>query len=147
VRCYYFDSIGVPTTEIMERDFGSDERWQADATVRWVERLAANHDAAQIAVLDGQTRPSFIQAAVARTHVRHTRIVLLDCDAHVRALRLTATRGQPELATPSMDAWAAYLRGQADALGLPVVDTTRRSVDAVADAIRCELDVLRGEVE
>jgi hypothetical protein len=31
-----------------------------------------------------------------------------------------------------MDSWAAYLRGQADALGLPIVDTTALTVDEAA---------------
>ena len=44
-----------------------------------------------------------------------------------------------------MDAWAAYLRGQADALGLPVVDTAHRSIDAVADALQEQLELLRAE--
>ena len=33
-------------------------------------------------------------------------------------------RGQPELANPRMDCWAAYLRGQADALKLSIIDTS-----------------------
>lgn len=145
VRCHHFDSIGVPPPGIMERDFGTGDRWQADATARWVERLAANPDAARIAVLDGQTRPSFIRPALARTDVRHARIVLLDCEPHVRAARLVGPRDQPALATARMDAWAAYLRGQADALGLPVVDTTEQTVHAVADALQGELESLRAE--
>ena len=144
VRCYYFDSIGVPPPEVIQREFGSGERWQADATARWVERLAANHDAAKIAVLEGQTRPSFIRSARDTTCVQHTRIVLLDCSPRVRTERLAGQRGQPELSTPTMDAWAAYLRGQADALDLPVIDTTARSVDEVADALQAAR-VLRAE--
>jgi len=53
VRCFYFDSIGVPSAEVMERDFGG----------------------------------------------------------------------------------AAYLRGQADARGLPIIDTTALTVAETADAI------------
>jgi hypothetical protein len=145
VRCYYFDSIGVPPTEIMERDYGTGEGWQAAATARWVERLATNADGAEIAVLDGQTRPSFIRPGLGSAGIRHARIVLLDCDARARTARLAGPRGQPHLATPQMDAWAVYLRGQADALGLPVVDTTHKSVEGVADAIERELTVLRAE--
>ena len=145
VRCYYFDSIGVPSTEIMERDYGTGDGWQAAATAQWVERLATNADGTEIAVLDGQTRPSFIRPVLGSAGVRDARIVLLDCAARVRAARLAGPRGQPHLATPQMDAWAVYLRGQADALGLPVVDTTEKSVDAVADAIESELAVLRAQ--
>ena len=39
-------------------------------------------------------------------------------DAQVRL------RGQPELATPDMDCFAAYMCGQADTLDLPIIDTT-----------------------
>jgi hypothetical protein len=45
-----------------------------------------------------------------------------------------------------MDAWAVYLRGQADALGLPVVDTTHKSLEAVADVIQDHLDSLRAAI-
>jgi len=38
-------------------------------------------------------------------------------------------RGQPELANPRMDCWAAYLRGQADALSLSIIDTSNDSID------------------
>jgi hypothetical protein len=36
-----------------------------------------------------------------------------------------------------MDHWAAYLRGQADALSLPVIDTTLLTPEQVADEL-CE---------
>jgi len=62
-------------------------------------------------------------------------VVLLDCSPEVRAARLRGPRQQPELATDRMDAWAAYLRGQADALGLDVIDTSELSVEAVADLL------------
>jgi hypothetical protein len=42
-----------------------------------------------------------------------------------------------------MDAWAAYLRGQADALGLAVVDTSSRSVEQVADGLQELIEELR----
>jgi hypothetical protein len=34
-----------------------------------------------------------------------------------------------------MDCWAAYLRGQADALNLPIIDTTHLAIDAAVDAL------------
>jgi hypothetical protein len=62
-------------------------------------------------------------------------MVLLQCAPAVRHARLAGPRGQPELSTPRMDCWAAYLRGQADALDLPVIDTTNVAIDAVVDAL------------
>lgn len=134
VECYQLDSIGVPSLEEMERRWGGGERWQAHATAYWVERLLRNEDGVEVAVLDGQTRPSEVRAAFERLGVRIGRIVLVECGHDERNARLWGPRGQPELACGQMDCWAAYLRGQADAMGLPIVDTAGRSVgEAVAD--------------
>jgi len=51
-------------------------------------------------------------------------VLLIDCDHERRDARLRVARNPPDLATPRMAAWAAYLRGQADALELPIFDTT-----------------------
>ncbi|HEX3854934.1 MAG TPA: hypothetical protein VGF76_17920 [Polyangiaceae bacterium] len=140
--CFYFDSIGVPTPEVIERDFGSGEHWQADATNRWIMRMVAEGSPTTVNVLDGQTRPSFVRAALARASHARYQIVLLDCDSEVRRVRLVS-RGHGDLATLQMDTWAAYLRGQADALGLPVIDTSRLSTDQVADALQELVETLR----
>ena len=39
VRCFHFDSIGVPSIEDMEREHGGGEQWQQWATTTWIERL------------------------------------------------------------------------------------------------------------
>lgn len=142
VHCYYFDTIGVPSSEEMEHQWGGGDRWQEDATRRWIERLRRESDANAVSVLDGQTRPSFIRTHAAPTGVPY-RIVLLDCDPATRATRLRDGRSQPELATPRMDTWAAYLRGEATALGLSVIDTSHRSIEAVADALEREVNDVR----
>jgi len=142
--CYHFDSIGVPSAQVMEQEWGAGERWQEEATMRWIDRLAANPDRVKIAVLEGQTRPSFIQPSIQRLGVRRSRIVLLDCQPAIRGRRLAGPRAQPQLSNERMDAWAAYLRGQADALGLPVLDSTNRSIAEVADLLREHIDMLRG---
>lgn len=145
VRCYYFDAIGVPPTAVMERQFGSPDGWQATTTREWIARLAADPDGADLYVLDGQTRPSFVRDAVERAGVAMVRIVLLDCAASVRHERLMGPRGQPELANSRMDCWAAYLRGQADALRLPVIDTTDLDLDAAVDALVVHVEHVRAE--
>jgi broad-specificity NMP kinase len=142
VRCFHFDSIGVPSPDTMEREFGGGERWQAHATDQWILRLSQERSSSSVDVLDGQTRPSYVRAAVARFPQVTARIVLLDCVPSVRRARL-ASRGQPELANPQMEAWAAYLRGQADALQLPIIDTSQLSVEAVVDALEVHVEGLR----
>jgi len=128
VHCAYFDSIGVPTDEVMERDYGGGEQWQASATAEWLTRLSRLPEDVSVAVLDGQTRPSFVFAAAARAAPATVHVVLLDCSSDVRTARLCGPRQQPELANVRMDHWAAYLRGQADALKLSVIDTTALTV-------------------
>jgi adenylate kinase family enzyme len=142
VRCYSFDDIGVPTPAEMEREWGSGERWQEQMTKRWIERLAANPDCCELALLEGQTRPSFIQPHLTGAGIRHAHILLLDCTPAARLARLRDSRGQPELAGARMDAWAVYLRGQADALGIRVLDTSDMTIEAVADVLEEELDAL-----
>jgi len=129
-QCYFFDSIQIPTPSEMERLYGDGESWQAHTTEQWVEKIVS--DPEPLAVLEGQTRPSFIRAALAGHPDVRTEIVLLDCRSDVRRQRLIELRAQPELATTEMDCWSAYLRGQADALGIPVVDTSEQTTESVA---------------
>lgn len=125
VVCAFFDSIGVPSPEEMPAD------WQEKTTTEWIRRLAL--EPATVAVLDGQTTPTFALRAFAEIGVRGS-VVLLDCAREVRKARL-AMRGQIDLATDDMNIWAGYLRGQADALGLPVIDTSALDVEQTADAL------------
>lgn len=137
--CYFFDDIGVPSPEEMR---ALDERgvsWQREATHAWIEKLAAS--AERFAILEGQTTPACIAAEARRIGLARWTTILLDCDTEIRRARL-ALRGQPELATHQMNTWAAYLRGQADALGLAVIDTSDLTVAAVAGQIRLHADRL-----
>jgi hypothetical protein len=128
VVCHHFDSIGVPSAEEMIRDHGSGEGWQRAMMHTWMRRLRDSGPSVRAAVLDAQTRPSVVREAFAAAGIRRGGIVLVDCLPDVRRARLVNERGQPELATVQMDMWSAYLRGQADALGLPVLDTTGATV-------------------
>jgi broad-specificity NMP kinase len=138
VGCFHFDSIGVPSQEVMLRNFGGGEAWQAWATNQWLDRLERLEPTVPVAVLDGQTRPSFVltHAAERTPRNRQLGIVLLDCERSVREERLRTERQQPDLVTEQMQTWAAYLRGQADALNLAIVDTTASSIAEVADRLQ-----------
>jgi len=135
VACYHFDSIGVPSTEEMTATFGSPEAWQVKMTNAWIARLAGNTTDSRIAVLEGQIRPSVVRDAFLRAGVRSGQIVLLDCEPVVREKRLRGSRQQPDLASADMAAWAAYLRGQADAMDLPILDTTSATPDVLVDRL------------
>ena len=144
VRCFYFDSIGVPTAEAMDRDYGGGEQWQASATAEWLVQLGGLPEGIRLAVLDGQTRPSFVVRAAARAAPRAVHVALLDCSSEMRGARLRGPRQQPKLADARMDQWAAYLRGQADSLNLPVIETTSLTVTEAADQLE---DLVRRLIE
>lgn len=135
IRCHYFDSIGVPSTDEMTREFGSPAAWQETMTRQWIARLVRPEEGGRIAVLDGQVRPSFVRTAFAEAGVTTGCVILVDCSHEVREARLRGPRNQPDLVSRDMAAWAAYLRGQADALELPVLDTTTLSIDAATDRL------------
>jgi len=141
VRCYYFDTIGVPSPEEMERQWGGGDQWQEDATRRWIERLSRETSPTAVSVLDGQTRPAFILPYVTAAGAT-CRIVLLDCTSAVRATRLRDGRSQPELVTERMENWAAYLRREAGAHGLPIIETSQLPIETVADVLQHEVDSL-----
>jgi hypothetical protein len=133
VRCFYFDSIGVPSSDVMDRDFGGGEKWQEHATAQWLTRFDELSDDTRVAVLDGQTRPSFVFDAADRAPTSALHVVLFHCSPDAREARLRGPRGQPELASDRMTNWADYLRDQATALGLPVVDTTMQTIAQATD--------------
>lgn len=132
-RVHYFDSIGVPTPGRMIEEHGSGEGWQKWATEQWVLRLAGSDERLQL--LEGQTRPSFVNEALDTAPKLEPILILLNCSAEVRRYRLTELRGRPELASARMETWSAYLRGQADALGLPMIDTDELSIAEVAERV------------
>lgn len=136
----HFDSIGVPTAEAMALTYGGMDGWQACATADWIRRLVQENG--ELFVIEGQTRPSFILAATHGQHGILIRILLLDCEPAVRAVRLRARDESGRVESES--GWAAYLRGQADALRLPVVDTTVTRAE-VADRVQAELERLKEE--
>lgn len=142
IGCYYFDTIGVPSAEEIAVQFGGAESWQDWALGEWVARLTRNEDRVALAVLDAQVRPRAVRDAFARHGVRFGGMVLVDCGYAERNARLRGPRGQPELANPEMDTWAAYLRGQADALGVPIIDTTGVSPEAGLAALRAQVEAL-----
>jgi hypothetical protein len=82
-----------------------------------------------VAVLDTQIRPHRALEVLRQARIDDAQIVLVDCEPVKRNARLHTDRSQPELANPQMDCWAAYLRGQADALKLSIIDTSNDSVE------------------
>jgi hypothetical protein len=136
VRYHHFDSVGVPSTEEMIEKHGSPGGWQVATCHQWIKRLATDPADNAAEVLEGQVRPRTVQDGFELNGVRGGRILLLDCSPETRDARLRGPRNQPDLATAQMTNWAAYLRGQADALDIPTLDTTELSLQEAVDRVR-----------
>jgi hypothetical protein len=107
---------------------GSTDR-TVDRLRYWISELNRQETRSELAVLDTQIRPHRALETMNQAGIVHAQIVLVDCDPVIRNERLRVDRNQPELANPQMDCWAAYLRGQADALNLPIIDTSNNPID------------------
>jgi dephospho-CoA kinase len=116
--------INCDRVEIEKTD--STDR-QADILRYWISHLSQTE--IELAILDTQIRPHRALAVLNEAAIEYAQIVLVDCDPVKRNERLHMDRGQPELASARMDCWAAYLRGQADALKLSIVDTSTDSLE------------------
>ena len=102
---------------------------QAEILRYWISQVSQSETGIELAVLDTQIRPHRALEVLNQAAIDYAQIVLVDCDPVKRNERLHMDRAQPELANPQMDCWAAYLRGQADALKLSIIDTSNDSMD------------------
>ena len=107
---------------------GSTDR-QGDVLRYWISQLSQQETGIELAVLDTQIRPHRALEVLNQAAIVYAQIVLVDCEPLKRNKRLHMERSQPELVNPQMDCWAAYLRGQADALNLSIIDTSDDPID------------------
>ncbi len=122
----YFDSVGVPTTQEMEKQYGSGENWQKATTSFWIKEIKEKYLDKKSTILDGQMRLSFIIDACKENNLTNYEIILFDCDEEVRSKRLIA-RGHSELVNSDMMNWAKYLRDEAKNLNAKIIDNTNLS--------------------
>jgi dephospho-CoA kinase len=127
LNAHHMDELGLPTpVEILK--FGGPSQWQTYAVRRWIENVSRS-EATQLVVLEGQARPTIVLEAAEEARFSAIHVVLIDCSHAERRRRLLGERANPELDKLDMYAWAAYLRGQADALKMEIIDTTGRRVE------------------
>jgi len=132
VACFPCDSVYSDLPD----DVRADGEAAQDAILEHWAKRALEESGLKVAVLDTQIRPQKALALLRRLVIRVHRVVLVECEQAEREARLCGPRAQPELAQPQMEHWAAYLRGQADALGLDRIDTTREPILASAARLR-----------
>lgn len=131
------DGINCDRVKIeVHESAGSTDR-QVDTLRYWISQLSQQEPRIELAVLDTQIRPHRALEVLNQAAIEYAQIVLVDCDPLKRNERLHLERSQPELANTQMDCWAAYLRGQADALNLAIIDTSNDPI--VKSLIELEL--------
>lgn len=120
---YHFDSIGVPSMEIMIEEYGSPSKWQEAKTNEWIEKLVdINHTS--VIIFEGQVNLEFIKQGFAKYNFKNFKIILIDCSSEVLADRLINKRKEPHLVNDNMYNWLNYLRNQAVSMGATIIDTT-----------------------
>jgi adenylate kinase family enzyme len=122
------DSVKVPSTEEMVKEYGSTDEWQRTNTIKWVKKIKEEYLESSNVLFDIQSRPSFIQEACQKNGVVLYEIILLDCSDEERKRRLIQERNQPDLATDRMMDWARYLREACVGRSCHVVDNTNLTV-------------------
>ena len=120
----YSDSIKVPSTADMIKEYGSQEEWQRHNTIRWVKKIKEELLVKNDVLLDIQSRPAFIDEACEKNNIDSYTIVLFDCSNEERKRRLIIERKQPELATDQMMDWARYLRERCVGKNHIILDNT-----------------------
>jgi adenylate kinase family enzyme len=134
---HYFDSIGVPSVEVMVKEYGSADEWQRSKTIEWAQKVKNDLTSTSV-VLDAQTRPSFLEEACQKADIKNYAIILFDCSDTIRKDRLTK-RNQPELANEQMMSWATYLRAECKQRECIVVDTSHLSVKEMTNELEKEI--------
>jgi dephospho-CoA kinase len=134
----HFDPVGGAPVEEMINKNVSGEEWQRQMTIEWVKRIKAESLDHAPAILDGQTRQSFIEEACRLEGLSDYKIVLFHCADDVRDARVIA-RGHPELANSKMANWAKHLRRWALNRGDVVIDTTTLTMEEAADELQRQI--------
>lgn len=122
-KTVYFDSIGVPTLEEMSAKYNGPEEWQRIKTAEWVKTIKETLISDTHVILDGQTRPIFIEEACIENGIIAYEAILFDCSDEERTKRLVA-RGHSELANEQMMNWARYLRQEGQKRAYQIIDNT-----------------------
>lgn len=146
---HFFDSIGVPSVEQMRREFGPGHEpggaWLRAMTLQWMKRIRTILDRGTSVVFEGQMRIAFIgealTEALTENQISSAHVILLDCDDATRAERLRVDRAQAELANRDMMNWARYLRDEAYASNIRILDTGRLPIE---ESVRVIVERLTG---
>ena len=143
IAVFRFDSIGVPSPEIMAtygHGYQPGGAWQRAMTLRWFEQISPVLKSGQRVLFEGQMRIAFVQEALDAQGITGARIICIECDDATRTARLAHDRLQPELANESMMGWSRYLHHETIAAGYEILDTTALSLTETVQHVLAALE-------
>ena len=136
---YNFDTIGVPPFKKIISEFGSCEKWQENATERWVNRFATDKSLPPVIILEGQYNLDFAINACKKFGIKNYQIVVVTVPNEIMADRLTRLRNQPELVNENMFNWSRFLRKQGEEKNALILDTSAVAIDKIINHLIEEL--------
>lgn len=125
---HHFDSIGVPSVDEMNKQYGSPSAWQEAKTYEWINQLT-KEDGYEKIFLEGQVNLQFIHNGFQNIGFTNYKIILIDCTKEQMTHRLMHEREQLDLATENMNNWLKFLKEQARELNTPIIDSNKLSVE------------------
>ena len=129
----HFDNIGVPSEEVMIKEYGSGSNWQKAMTYAWAKKMLTEYSDKQLIFFEGQVNLDFITEAFARHNFSNYKIILVHCENMVRNRRLVELRKQPELVSSDMDNWSDFLLNQAIKQNALIVDTSNKTTSELVN--------------
>jgi hypothetical protein len=135
IRCFRFETIGSPSLAAIMAEHGSPQAWQVTAMHQWITSLTANPWRCAVAVLEGEIPPVVVHQTFVEHGITRGRVVLLVCDEATRDSRAVRLPDPAPAARAQREAWARAFCDQAEALRIPVLDTTTTAVEVTVDRL------------
>jgi uridine kinase len=132
---FYFDDIGIPSTETMTAQHGSPQNWQRCATHTWIERISQEKNK-DVVLLEGSFYPEFALEKLQELRLDNYLIICLSAERDIRESRLKYERNQPELAHQDMENYSRVLQKKTLAAQGVVIDTSNKTVAQVVGEIK-----------
>ena len=123
--------MGLPNWDEIE----DTVKWQEEATVAWVDKLVKMAREEKVHVIfEGSTDIRFYIQGFEKNTFADYKIMLFDCSEETMKNRLIQ-RGQPELYQPNMVGWLNYLRREAIAKNIGIINTEKLTIAEVEQNI------------
>ncbi len=131
VKIFHFDDMGMPNWD----EVPDTVKWQEEATVAWIDKLVKIARTEKVHILfEGSTDFRFYIQGFEKNDYNDYKLFLFDCSEETMKNRLIQ-RGQAELYQPQMVGWLNYLRREALAQEIEIINTEQLSITEIRQQI------------